>query len=298
MNEIFIFNAAKLAVKSIINTASVYPKPGLVTPLDNNALNGTDYPCLIDGAMSLFECFVNCASAGADTENLNPEDAFTILKGVAKIGFNDVLRATRGKLAMKGYIFCMGLICAATGRLIAQKRILTPSALALTASSFARGIIEHELWKLEENPSGKVLTDSEKVYISYGIEGCRGEAEHGFKETMKACEILRQLDATQGHLTIREKLTHTLINIMTENQDTCLAAHGGISELIRVQNEAKSVLEAGGMLTPEGIDAIFEMDKNLHSRGSSPEGSAVILANVLYINELVKMKLTRSGYDE
>ena len=297
MGEIFIFNIAKLAVKAIINTGSVYPKPGLITPIDNSALDGTDFPTLINGAMSLFQCFVNCASVGIDTENLKPEDAFTILKGTAKIGLHDVLTATRGKFKMKGSVFCLGLLSAAAGRLIKQKRILTPAALVLTASSFVRGITENELWKLEDSDR-TLFTPGEKSWLSYGLEGVRGEAEHGFKETLKALEILRTLDSTYSHLTFREKCTHALINIIAGNQDTGIAARGGIAELIRVQTEAKNVISLGGMLSDEGVDAVFAFDNNLRSRGTAPNGSAVILESALFIPELVRLKLTRSGYDE
>lgn len=299
LNEIFIFNIAKLAVKSIINLASVYPKPGLITPLDNNALDNTDYTTFINGAMSLFQCFVNCASAGIETENMKPEDVFTILQSPAKNGINDVLRSTRGKISMKGYIFCLGLLSAAAGRLIAQKRFLTHGALALTASSFAQGLIERELWKLADiDNTGKILTSGEKAYLSYGIEGCRGEVEHGFTQTMKAVEELRKLNATHGNLNFREKCTHVFITIMAETQDTNIAAHGGIAELMRVQTEAQSVLKNGGGLTGTGIDAIFELDRNLRASGCAPKGSAVILATALFIMELAEMRLTRSGYDE
>ena len=298
MNEIYIFNTAKLAVKSMILTASVYPKPGLITPLDNSALDSTDYPCFIDGAMSLFQCLVNSASAGGDTEALKPEDAYTILKGSSKIGVDDALRATRGKLSFGGHVFCLGLICAAAGRLIAQKRSLTSKALALTASSFVRGITERELWTLEDERGTRVFTPGERAYLSYGIEGCRGEAEHGFTETLKAVDMLRTLEATHSNLTLRERITHTLINTMITNQDSCLAAHGGIAELMRVQEEAKHVIDSGGMITGEGIDSVFAMDKNLRSRGSSPRGSAVVISCALYIFALTEMKLTRSGYEE
>ena len=298
MNEIYIFNTAKLAVKSIINTASIYPKPGLITPLDNNALDGVDYQCLIDSAMSLFQCFINLASAGSDSEALKPDDAFTIMISPGRIGRNDVLRASRGKLSLKGHILSLGLLSAAAGRLLAQNRILTPGALVLTASSFAEGLIERDLWPLEDLRGKKIFTDGERVYLSYGIEGCRGEVEHGYTMTLKAVESLRRLKATQGQLNFRERCTHTLIEIIAENQDSTLAAHGGITELIKVQDEAKNVIESGGMLTSSGIEAIFNMDKNLRSRGVSPMGSAVILSGALFIMELIEMKLTRSGYDE
>ena len=298
MNEVYIFNTAKLAVKSIINVASVYPKPGLITPLDDSALDGTDFPSLLNAAMSLFQCFVNCASAGADTEAMKPEDAYTILVSPGKIGSNDALRSTRGKLAMKGHILCLGLICAGAGRLLAQKRNLTRGALMLTASSFAQGITERELWPLTENTGGKILTSGERAYITYGIEGCRGEAEHGYAQTMRAAETLRKLEATHGHLDLRDRLAHTLIAIMAENQDTNITAHGGIGELLRTQKEAKAVLDVGGMLTPEGINAVFAMDKTMRSRGVSPSGSAVILSCAVLLPELESMRLTRSGYEE
>jgi len=298
LNELFVFNVARHAIKSIIKFASVYPKPGLITPLDNSALDGTDYPCLIDGTMSLFQSFVNFASAGADTESLNPRDSFTILQSSIKIGINDSLRATKGKLSLKGHIFCLGLLAAAAGRLIKQKRILTPGALSLTAAAFANGIIERELWTLEEKRGTKIFTQGERAYIAYGLEGCRGEVEHGYNMTLKALEILRKLDATQGQLSFREKCTHALINIMSENQDTCLTINEGITGLINVQKEAKKVIDSGGILTVEGVDAIFNMDKNLRSKGTSPAGSAVIMSCALFINELVDMKLTRSGYEE
>ena len=297
MNEIYIFNVAKLAVKSIINTASAYPKPGLITPLDNDALDGTDWPCFVDGAMSLFQCYVNCASAGGDTQSLNPEDALMVLHSPAQIGINDVLRSTRGKLSLKGYVFALGLLSAAAGKLIAQRRILTPAALALTASAYVSGICARELYTLD--PEGRrVFTPGEKAYISYGIEGIRGEAEHGFRLALRAAELFRKLTATQGQMTFREKCIHMLIDIMSVNDDTCLASHGGISELMRVQEEAGEILKLGGMITAEGTEAVFAVDKNIRSRGASPRGSAVIVSAALFILELCNMKLTRSGYDE
>ena len=298
MNEVFIFNTARSAVKSIIMSASVYPKPGLITPIDNNAIDGTEFPVLIDGAMALFHSFINFASAGADTESVSPEDVFTILKPSGKFGINDSLRATRGKLSLKGHVLCVGLLCAAAGRLLAQKRILTRNALVLTASSFAQGLTERELWPLTENGHLKVLTSGEKSYVSYGLEGCRGEAEHGYTQTVKALETLTWLEATQGQLNAREMMTHTLMTIMTDNGDTEIAGKLGVAELMNVQSEAKKVIDRGGMLSPDGVEAVLEMDKTLRLRGVSPSGSSVILSCAVFIRELMKMKLTRSGYDE
>ena len=298
MNEIFVFNIAKLAVKSLINVGATYPKPGLITPVDNDALNGNNFETFVDAAMSLFQSLVNCASVGAETEALKPEDVLTILRSSAKVGVNDSFRATRGKISMKGNIFSLGLLCAAAGRLIIQKRFLTPPALALTASSFVSVIVEKELWGISNKNDDKFLTNGEKAYKLYGFEGIRGEAEHGFKETLKAVDELKRLTALNGNFSMREKLVQTLITIMAENQDTNIVAYGGIGELINIQNEAKEILKLGGIANVKGIDKLFELDKYVRSKGFSPSGSAVILSSALFISELENLKLTRSGYNE
>ena len=293
MNEISVFNIAKLAVKSIINIASIYPKPGLITPLDRSALDGTDYPTLIDGTMALFQSCVNSASVGIETQSLKPEDAYTILRSSGQIGMNDSLRATRGKLSLKGHVFMSCLICASAGKLIAQGRLLTPGALALTAASYVDGICSRDLWPLEADGL-RVFTPGEKAYVQYGLEGIRGEAEHGFRLTLKALDMFRSLE----NMSFREKCAHVLIAVMSENQDTSLATHGGITGLMHVQEEAKRIIQLGGMEKINGLNAIFDFDKDLHAKGLSPKGSAVIMSCVLFIDDLTRMKLTRSGYDE
>ena len=85
---------------------------------------------------------------------------------------------------------------------------------------------------------------------------------------------------------------------MSEIDDTNISANGGIGELIRVRKEAREILSAGGMLTPEGVSAVLKFDRALRSRGVSPKGSGVILSCAVLVRELVKMRLTRSGYDE
>ena len=297
MTEIFIFNVAKLAVKSVINVAALYPKPGLITPLTKSALDGIDFVTLTEGAMALFQCLVNCGAVGSESESMKPEEAFTLLKSPFKIGIQDVLQATRGKMSLSGHIFFTGLITAAAGRLVAQRRILTPGALMLAASSFARGIVERELWGIEQNDNPeKTRTPSERAYIQYGFEGCRGEAEKNFPNVLAALSLYRELVATQGQLDFRERAVHVLLSVMATLNDTTVAFHNGISELLNLQNESQNILRLGGATTLKGTEKIFEFDKNLTSKGISPRASALILATALFVNDITQLKNTRSGY--
>ena len=284
MNSIFVFDIAKLAVRSILSAASIHPKPGLATPLDNDALDGTDFQRLLDGIMGLFPCFVNCAAVGYETDEMKPDDVMSMLRPVGQRGEQDVLQATRGRLALNGRVFLPGLLCAAAARLSVQKRNLTPMALALTASSFARGIVENELWGLEDgSEDGETRTDGELAYIRYGMEGCRGEAERGFPLTLKAANMLRNLADTHGHLSFRERAVHVFLNIMAECADTSLARRVGIDNLFQVQEAARNVITAGGTLLPTGNDALAEMCRDFRKRGISPRGSATVLSAAMFI---------------
>ncbi len=300
MTDLFVFNVAKLAVKSIINVAAVYPKPGLITPLTNSALDGNDFVTLVDGTMALFQALVNCGSVGADTESMKPEEVLSILRSSLKIGEGDILQATKGKMKLRGHVFFMGLFSAAAGRLAAQRRILTPAAIILTASSFARGIVERELWGIdsENNNKNNLLTQSQKAYIQYGAEGCRGEADKGFPNVLEAISLLRELEATHSHLSFREHAAHVLINTMANLEDACLIYHGGISELLKVQNEAKKIINIGGMLSLEGINAIIDLDKKFSSEGFSPRASALILSSAVFVIGISKLKMNRTGYED
>lgn len=313
MNNIFVFDAAKIAVKSIISAASVYPKPGLITPLDNNALDGADFQRKLSACMALFPCFINCASIGAETAGtpvnlnnldninlinnmrspLNPEDVMTFLRPAGQTGERDVLLESKGSVRLRGEIFLVGLLCAAAGRLTAQKLNLTQMALTLTASSFARGITERELWPLHTNIINQNVninnkTPGERAYIKYGIEGVRGEAEHGYNLSLKSVGLLRNIHDTHGHLPFRYLAAHVLINIISENMDSCIAAHNGIDKMIYAQNSAKEVLILGGMLSPEGRDAVKKLDEDFRKQGISPRGSEVILSSALCIHEFIK----------
>ena len=298
MDNIFIFNVARLAVSAVLNAVSIHPRPGLVTPLEKDALDGTEFPTFLDGAMGMFPCLVNCASVGCETEEMKPEDAMTLLCPVGQQGEREILQATRGRLAFKGTLFLTGLLAAATGRLIAQRRNLTPMALGLTGAAFVRGISERELWPLEGKGDDEDKTAGERAYILYGIDGCRGEAERGFPMTLRTANRLQNLKDTHGHLSLRERAAHVLLHIMSENADASLAARGGFDELLKVQETARDALAVGGMLTPTGREAVAAMDREFRRQGISPRGSAVILSAALFVLALGEMRLTRSGQEE
>lgn len=279
MNSLYVFNIARLAVGSLLKEAAVHPKPGLVTPLDNGSHADMDFQNFIDSAMALLPCFLNCASIGLETLELGAEDVLGLLRVTGRQGEWEMLRATGGVNTHKGAIFLLGLLCAAAGRLAAQERESTPRALALTASSFVRGIVGRELADLTLE---RCRTAGERAFVLYGLEGVRGEAERGFPTALRAAGRMRELER-HGTLSFRERAAHVLIHIVSENADCNLVARGGLDAMLNVQAEAKEILQAGGMLTPSGRAGIAEMERRLVSRNLSPGGSADILSAALFL---------------
>lgn len=282
MNNLLVFNIARLAVASLLKEAAVHPKPGLVTPLDTGACGDLNFYAFIDSAMALLPCFINCASIGMETLELGPEDVFGLLRVTGRQGEWEGRRSTGGANIHRGAIFLLGLLGAGAGRLSAQQRERTPRALALAASSFVRGIVGRELAPL--NPE-RCRTPGERAFVRYGLEGVRGEAERGFPMTLRSAELLRELERQHGRvLSFRERAAHVLISIVSENGDCNLVQQGGRDAMLSVQAEAREVLQAGGMLTTSGRTRIAEMEKSLVERNLSPKGSANILSAALFLD--------------
>ena len=278
----FAFDVAQLAQKSLIYEASVYPKPGLVTPLDSGSHGDMDYRTFIDSAVALLPCFINCASIGFETCGLAPGEVLAYLRDAGKQGEKEMYRRTLGVNTHKGALFLLGLLCAAAGRLQAWESRLTAQSLAFTASLFVEGIVEREMLPLSMGTTDTAgLTAGERAYLLYGLDGARGEAERGFPTALAA---LRELEGLAfGPLTFFEKLAHVLIGIMANNGDSNLIKRGGLDALFDVQTCAKKALAAGGMTAPEGRLQIAAMERLLVERSLSPGGSADVLSAALFL---------------
>lgn len=298
---------ARNAQKSLLYEAAVYPKPGLVTPLDNGSHKDMNHKTFIDSALSLLPCFISCASIGFETCSLPPADILPMLRAVGKQGEKEMYGATNGVNAHKGAIFLLGLLVAASARVFALRLTLAPKRIAEVAAAFVAGIVRRELTPLldEETPAKGLSEHSagELAYILHRIDGPRGEAERGFPTVLSALAEMKnmdyipfsfnesaataQLDAAQTigpeSLLFREKLAHILIYIMADNADSNLISRGGFDALTEVRNLSRDATAAGGMKTPAGRNKIADMEKTLVQKNLSPGGSADILSCALFL---------------
>lgn len=245
------------SVRALLLEAALFPKPGLVTPFDNGSHKDMNFELLVKSAFALEEGFFNCARAGLVWERA-VSDVLSSLREIGMEAEKKMYGATNGVNTHKGALFLHGLLCASLGILNAKTSEITAAQTAKTAGEIVAGIVGREANKKR------------------GGSGARGEAESGFRLTLRALESLTEKFKTKK---TREALIETLLWIISENTDTNIIARGGAAGLKLAQNAAKKIL------SPEGgnkMNAIRTMEKNFAEKNLSPGGSADILSATLF----------------
>jgi triphosphoribosyl-dephospho-CoA synthase len=97
--------------------------------------------------------------------------------------------------------------------------------------------------------------------------------------------LTQQLHETKD---INTATVHTFLKILSEVPDTLIARKLGRTTAIEVSEEAKQVLQVGGLTTPSGRERLRQLDQKLRDRAHrlNPGTTADITAAVLAINIL------------
>lgn len=264
----------RLATQALIDEASLWPKPGLVTPFGRGAHPDMDFSLFVRSARALESCFAACAAAGA-TVSGDKEELFARLRKIGRAGEAAMWRATDGVNTHKGAIFCLGLLSAGLGSLTAGRasahgaRMLGDAVCAF-AARLTRGLVDRELSRM-----AAVRTSGERLYILHGARGARGQAEDGYPVlTRWILPILREGQGG-GAEAFRRSCHEALLTGMAHLEDSCLLARGGVDGLRFTARQAAAVLSLPVHRRVEGLQ---RLDAELCARRLSPGGSADLLA--------------------
>lgn len=260
MIKSFVSDAiSSCAVRALLAEASLFPKPGLVTPFSTGAHTDMDFNMLLKSAFSLKKAFYECTLEGIKFEG----ELCELLPKLRKIGIRaerTMLEATRGVNTHKGALFLLGLLCASLGLLSARERLNSAEAVCKTAGQIVDGIVAREM-------------DSKR-----GGFGARGEAESGFALTLRAFQVITELLSNNGKT--RFSALSTLFSVMRENIDTNVIARSPTEGLNFVRNCANSILSSD-LSKWSGLLRMAE--KDFVKRNISPGGSADILSCAFFL---------------
>lgn len=275
---------ARLACWAMQTEARLTPKPGLVDGRNTGAHQDMalpDFLCSANAIANELHLFVEEGSASAA---LDTDGVLARLKPIGLHCETAMLRATGGVNTHKGAIFTLGLFCAALGRHEANGQPLAPAALAATVSEFCHGIVERELVELHGRTP---LTAGQRLFITLGLTGARGEAQAGYPLVIDhALPRYRQL--RREGLSEELALLNTLLLIMSRNDDTCVASRGGSKGLRWLQRQAQQLLNVSGIRSPENLSLLQQLDDLCISRNLSPGGSADLLILTWFLSHFTQ----------
>ncbi|TQR98360.1 triphosphoribosyl-dephospho-CoA synthase CitG [Paenibacillus ottowii] len=277
---------AQQAVLALLTEVSASPKPGLVDRLDRGAHKDMDFFTFMSSAASLSGYFERCAKAGDSFHGQDLRILFENLRPLGQEAERAMFAATGGVNTHKGLIFSLGIICAAAAYCCTTRAIvsrLDEQVICKTIAQMTKGLCARELASLKKSTG---LTVGERLYKEWGMMGIRGEVEAGFPTVRAyALPIYRKLNSSQCYH-VNDICVQTLLQLMVVNEDTNIVGRHDREMLAYVQQYAKQVLEAGGILSERGVAMIHQMNDDFVQQNVSPGGSADLLAVTIMLESL------------
>lgn len=263
------------AIRSLLYEVTVTPKPGLVDPASQGPHPDMTAFTFINSALSLQPYFIQCEQAGRHFRAKDLTQLFRQLRPLGVDAEQKMFTTTFNVNTHKGAIFSLGILVAASAYQIEHlernlSEIVQDMLIGLTAHDF-KGLLKKDPAK---------LTIGEKMYLEYGIEGIRGEAEAGYPTVFHFA--LPTLCKSVG--TLNQRLLDTLMTIVSNSIDTNLVKRANNIEVVDwAHTQAQTYLALGGSQTATGWQKLIEINKIFEERHLSLGGSADLLILTIFL---------------
>jgi len=273
---------ASFAVKALLEEAELTPEPALVDGRGSGAQAGLSLSLMRRSAHCLTPFFELMALASLEqipTQTLREE------------------LATIGRWAKQAMLGC-------TGQVNTHRRAIWSLGLLVSAASMdaasPEAIVEtaRQLACLPDSDAPKQQRDGLPAAGPDEVAGARGEAQAGFPSVIAAglpkLRLSRQVDESETLARL-----NALLAIMARLDDISLLRRGAAA-LKTAQEGATSILDAGGVATPQGWRLLQQLEHDLLFLKSSPRGSADMLSATIFLdyvsrNEGLKYKGNLTG---
>lgn len=265
----FCAHIGRLAVRSLYAELSLYPKPGLVSPVDNGSHEDMNAGTFMRSMFALRHYFVAITLGGMQGM------PFSKLAALGVEAEARMLAATGGINTHRGAIFGLGLLCAALGACHAagQAQNTAISAVDIRAMLVARwgaALAAHARPNAADSHGTRVTE-------RYRVGGARQEAALGMPAVFDvALPVLRAaLDAGRG---LRRARVDALFALMAQISDTNVYHRGGAQGALVLRRHARDFLLAGGTAAPDWEARAERCHRIFVARRLSPGGAADLLA--------------------
>lgn len=263
------------AVAALLAELDLFPKPGLVSPIDSGSHKDMDHGLLRVSAMCLHGSFKELAELGASGANF---DTDLIPAGIR--AERHMMQVTGGVNTHRGAIFTLGLLDAAAASLRGPQD--PPSAIRkVIQSQWGPALQAHSLMGVHDTTHGSA------VRRTSGAGGAREEAVQAFPSIFEVALPCYSKLLHRG-IPTREAGIQTLFLLMSSVPDTNTLHRGGEIGAAHVMQSASSFLDAGGIDNPAWEHLAKKTHADFIARNLSPGGSADLLAGTLFVHAVTK----------
>ena len=268
-----------IALEALLDEIRATPKPGLVDLRDSGAHQDMDANTFFASARAVAPYLGRMFAAGVSS-TAAPQALFASVRPIGLEAETAMLAVTGSINTHRGAIFTLGLLATATGRVWRERGDLSVAAVMDQCREMAAAPLTVELAAIAARPP---RTHGERLYVTCGSAGIRGEAIAGFPAlTEVALPALTEGKQPDWN----RQLLYTLLHLMTVVEDSTVLHRGGMEGLNWVRQEAAAFLRTYPVLTEEAMEVLANMNEAFIQRNLSPGGCADLLAAAVFLHRL------------
>lgn len=261
----FCAQIGRLAVRSLYAELALYPKPGLVSLVDNGSHEDMTAATFMRSLFALRHYFIAITEAGM------ADAPFSTLQRLGMVAEARMLTATGGINTHRGAIFCLGMLCATIGYCRAHHIALSAQAIRATL------LLQWGAALAAHTHAGSSLSHGLQAAAQYAASGAREEAALGLPSVFEVAlpALKRTLDAGRS---LHCAQIDAFFSLMAHVSDTNVYHRGGAAGAAAVKHLAQNFLARGGSADPSWKTVALGCHQALVRQRLSPGGAADLLA--------------------
>jgi len=266
---------ADVAATSLRQELAAWPKPGLVSYVDNGSHRDMDASMLETSIATLQPYFADLAEAGLARVTM------TELRAIGRCAEAAMLAVTGGVNTHRGAIFGLGLLCAAAGDVC----ILDDNRQPCATASLGQMVAMRWGPEIMRGPV-PLFSHGTNALRRHGAGGARAEAAGGFESVYKIGlpALRRALTMTGGDT--NAACIEACFALIAHVGDTNLLHRGDAEGALFAAKMAQKFMDAGGVARPGWREAAASIHADFVARNLSPGGCADLLAMTLFVDIL------------
>jgi len=259
------------AQRALNDELETWPKPGLVSHVDNGSHADMDAGLFFRSAAVLQPFFVQLACAGAAGGDMN------CLRHLGLQAEKAMLTATKGVNTHRGAIFGLGLLCASAGA--------SRTNHFFTARPASLGDLVVQKWGSDILRGLATLNShGTEARLRFGVGGATGQAAAGFPHAYSVGLPALKLGRVLAPNDEEASRVQTFFALLASLDDTNLLHRGGAEGLAFAHEQATAFLEAGGVGQKDWKIQAARIHWSFVQRGLSPGGCADLLAITIFLD--------------